>query len=127
MILGIGIDNVDVERIQKKISKNSDFLSYVFSTTEIEICNRKTKKYESFAARFAAKEAFLKALGTGIDLSIPLNQIVIYNQSDGKPYIEINETIRTLFTNLFTFIPRIHISMSHSATQAFAFVIIESD
>ncbi|MDJ1496983.1 holo-ACP synthase [Cytophagaceae bacterium DM2B3-1] len=127
MILGIGIDNVDVERIQKKISKNPDFLSYVFSSAEIEICNRKTKKYESFAARFAAKEAFLKAIGTGIDLSIPLNQIVIHNQSDGKPYIEINDTIRMLFTNLFTFTPKVHISMSHSSTEAFAFVIIESD
>ena len=75
MIFGIGIDMIEVERVEHKLTKDSGFREFVFSENEIEYCESKTHKYEHYAACFAAKEAFLKALGTGWSNGIAFNEI----------------------------------------------------
>jgi holo-[acyl-carrier protein] synthase len=76
MIEGLGIDIIEVKRVQKRIEAEKGFREYVFSSAEIAYCEKKTNKYEHYAARFAAKEAFLKALGTGwtSEYSFPRNR-----------------------------------------------------
>ena len=65
MITGVGIDLIEVERVAVKIRKEIGFRELVFSKKEIAYCEKKTNKFEHYAARFAAKEAFFKAIGTG--------------------------------------------------------------
>ena len=87
-ILGIGTDIVSVERIKNSL-KNKKFLKRVFNTKEILKCKNIKTKTNCFAKRFAAKEAFSKALGTGISKGINLNEIVVLNKKSGKPYINL--------------------------------------
>ena len=77
MIAGLGTDMIEVERIKAKIEKDQGFRELVFSELEISYCESMAKKYEHFAARFAAKEAFLKALGTGWASGTAFNEIEI--------------------------------------------------
>ena len=75
MVTGIGIDLIETARVEEKIAKDSGFREYVFSENEIAYCESKTNRFEHFAARFAAKEALLKALGTGFPGGLVLNEI----------------------------------------------------
>jgi len=127
MILGIGVDIVDIERIKQKVSSGSGFKEYVFSTVEIQSCEKKSNPYESFAARFAAKEAFLKALGTGIDLSFELHHLEIYNDEVGKPYFTFSKHIKEHLLAVLGCIPEVHLSLSHSNQQAIAFVVLNKN
>ncbi|MFZ1370394.1 MAG: holo-ACP synthase, partial [Ferruginibacter sp.] len=87
MIFGIGTDLIEVERVAEKMEKKSGFKELVFSPAEIIYCETMTFKYEHYAARFAAKEAFLKAIGTGWRNGTAFNEIEIYNDEAGKPGI----------------------------------------
>ena len=87
-IHGIGTDIVKVERIKKSIKKKN-FLKRVFNKDEILKCKQMKKNANCFAKRFAAKEAFSKALGTGIAKGINFNEIVILNKKNGKPFIKL--------------------------------------
>lgn len=127
MILGIGTDVVEVSRMEQKISNRKDFLTHVFSKNEIHYCEKVKNKYESYAARFAAKEAFLKALGTGLLVDCAPNEIEVENNSNGKPGLKIssylNDRIKETFQKeSYT----IHLSLSHTSQVAIAFIIIES-
>ena len=82
-IYGIGTDIVDISRIKKSI-KNKNFFSRVYSSHEIKKKPSKLNLYAYFAKRFAAKEAFSKALGTGISSGINFNEITILNEKNGK-------------------------------------------
>ena len=123
MIAGIGIDIIEVDRIAEKIEKNSGFKELVFSENEIAYCESKAHKHEHYAARFAAKEAFFKALGTGWLNGTAFNEIEIINDERGKPSItllgETNNVISAL--RLGT----ISVSLTHIKAIASAFVIIE--
>ncbi|MBN1968363.1 MAG: holo-ACP synthase [Candidatus Delongbacteria bacterium] len=120
MIIGIGTDIVETLRIEKSIEKNGKhFLDYVFTKVEQEYCSRK-KNYESFAGRFAAKEAFVKAIGTGIGKEFGFKDIEIINDEYGKPLIKINKNSSMLSKK-----HKIHLSISHSKLYATAFVVIE--
>ena len=88
MIIGIGTDIVAVVRIAKSIEKSA-FKEKVFSKTEITYCESKKNKAESYAARFAAKEAFFKALGTGWRGGMAFNEVEIKNDKLGKPILNI--------------------------------------
>ena len=91
-IFGIGTDIVKVNRIKKSI-KNSLFLSRIFSKEEILKCKRNIKNQNCFAKKFAAKEAFSKALGTGIANGLNFKEIIVLNEKNGKPFIKlINKT-----------------------------------
>ena len=85
---GIGTDIVDVNRIKKSI-KNKIFLSRLFSKEEIFKCSKLNNSSNCYAKRFAAKEAFVKALGTGIANGINFNEIIVLNEKNGKPFIKI--------------------------------------
>ena len=85
MIAGVGTDMIEVERIAVKIAKESGFRELVFSEKEISYCETKAHKFEHYAARFAAKEAFFKALGTGWLNGTAFNEIEITNDAAGKP------------------------------------------
>ena len=87
-LFGIGTDIVKVSRI-KKISKKKSYLLRLFNMDEIIRCNKTKNSYNCFAKRFAAKEAFSKALGTGISGGINFNQIIVKNEKNGKPFIKL--------------------------------------
>jgi len=123
MIAGLGIDIVEVDRIQQKIEKNNGFRELVFSANEIAYCESMAHKYEHYAARFAAKEAFFKALGTGWLSGTAFNEVEINHNQLGKPYIaflgDTNITISALQPGNIT------VSLTHIKSTASAVVIIE--
>lgn len=122
MILGIGTDIAEVARISKSIENNS-FKVKVFSETEIRYCESKVNKAENYAARFAAKEAFVKALGTGLRDGITINEIEVVNDELGKPSIHlIGKTAEILLNNS---IKTVHVSLSHVKDMAMATVVLE--
>ncbi|ABG59389.1 holo-ACP synthase [Cytophaga hutchinsonii] len=127
MIQGIGVDIVDIARMQQRIDAASGFRELVFSPAEITYCESKANKYESYAARFAAKEAFLKAVGIGIDFSIDLNQIEITNNKAGKPYFVYTKQVEALLLTHIGFVPDAQVSLSHSREQAIAFVLFNKN
>ncbi len=123
MIFGIGTDLIEVERVESRMEK-SGFRDLVFSPHEIEFCEASANKYERYAARYAAKEAFLKALGTGWRTGTAFNEIEVYNDDLGKPSLRFfgitAQTVKDLkLGNIF-------VSLSHLKTMASATVIIES-
>ena len=124
MIFGTGIDMIEVERVAEKIGKNSGFTELIFSQSEINYCETKANKYEHYAARFAAKEAFFKALGTGWKNGTAFNEIEIVNNEAGKP--EINLLGNTATTIAAMGLGKISVSLSHLKTMATAIVIIEN-
>ena len=123
MILGVGIDMIELDRVIEKIDKNSGFKEKVFSEHEIAFCESKKNKEENYAARFAAKEAFLKATGMGLTLGNQLSEIEVVNDDRGKPSLNLKGDfkIKSLENNW----NKIHLSMSHLQTIACAVVIIE--
>lgn len=122
MILGIGTDITEVARIAKSIENNS-FKIKVFSVTEIAYCESKVNKAENYAARFAAKEAFVKALGTGLRGKMAINEIEVVNDQLGKPSIHLlGKTAENLLDRN---IQAIHISLSHVKDMAMATVVLE--
>jgi holo-[acyl-carrier protein] synthase len=123
MITGVGIDIVEVERIAEKIEKNNGFRELVFSANEIAYCESKTHKYEHYAARFAAKEAFFKALGTGWLNDTSFNEVEIINNEQGKPGVVLLGLTNTTVNMLGNF--NIMVSLSHIKLTATAVVIIE--
>lgn len=123
MIAGIGLDVIEVERVQEKIEKEQGFRELVFGAEEIAYCEPKTHKYEHYAARFAAKEALFKALGTGWTSGTAYNEILILGDDTGKP--EIHLTGKTANTLNTIDISKIKISISHLKNIAAAVVVIE--
>jgi holo-[acyl-carrier protein] synthase len=124
MIFGIGTDLVDVERVAEKMEKKEGFRELVFSAHEIAHCETMSHKYEHYAARFAAKEAFLKALGTGWRKGTAFNEIEIYNDREGKPELRLLDTTANTIAGLN--LGKISVSLSHVKTMACAMVIIET-
>lgn len=124
MIYGMGIDLVEVERVADKISKRAGFREFVFSENEIAYCEKRTNKFEHYAARFAAKEAFFKALGTGWRESTAYNEIEVSNDELGKP--ELNFIGKTAETVNRIRPVSIYVSLSHVKSMATAIVIIEN-
>jgi holo-[acyl-carrier protein] synthase len=124
MIFGIGTDLTEVERVAEKLEKKTGFKELVFSPDEIIYCEAKANKYEHYAARFAAKESFFKAIGTGWRNGTAFNEIEIYNDALGKPEIRfLGNTGKTVAAFR---LGKIFVSMSHSKTMASAIVIIEN-
>ncbi len=123
MIAGLGIDMIEVERVTNKISKNNGFTELVFSKKEIDYCEAKVNKFEHYAVRFAAKEAFLKAVGTGWTSGTAFNEIEVSNDPDGKPLITLLGQTASLINKIG--ITNIFVSLSHLKTMASAVVIIE--
>ena len=123
MVTGMGIDMIETKRVAAKIAKESGFREKVFSPGEICYCEAKTNKAEHYAARFAAKEAFFKALGTGWKNGTAFNEVEVTNDESGKPEIVfLGDTQKTIHEMA---IGKISVSLSHLKDIAAAVVIIE--
>ena len=121
MILAVGVDTVEIARIEKAVQRER-FVERVFTEEECEYCAAKTNPYPSFAARFAAKEATSKALGTGIG-KISWREIETVHSPMGKPEIKLWGAAAEIFAAMGA--TRILLSLSHDKERAIAFVIIE--
>ncbi len=124
MIAGIGIDLVEVQRIADKIGNKSGFREKVFSRHEIEFCESKANKQEHYAARFAAKEAFLKATGLGLMAGFDIYNIELFNDASGRPFIRLKNEFEQLASDRHW--EKIHVSLTHLKSMACAVVVIES-
>lgn len=122
MIVGVGCDIIEIERIARAI-KSESFIRRVFTAEEAAYCQRRGQQAAaSFAARFAAKEAVLKALGTGLREG-SLQEIAVDNDGLGKPLVQLSGHFAMLAKQLR--VKNIQISLSHSRELATAYVIME--
>lgn len=122
MIVGVGCDIIEIERIARAI-KSESFIRRVFTAEEAAYCQRRGRQAAaSFAARFAAKEAVLKALGTGLREG-SLQEIAVDNDVLGKPLVQLSGHFAMLAKQLG--VKNIQISLSHSREFAVAYVIME--
>ncbi len=126
MIFGIGTDLIDVARVKKFLTKGLENLDGIFSAQEIEYCTTKRFSERSFAARFAAKEAFMKALGTGWRGGIRFCDIEVVLDDLGKPDIALKGKAADIVKQSVSTNCRIHLSLSHLDHYAIAMVIIET-
>lgn len=123
MIVGIGIDMIEVDRVREKIEKEKGFREHVFSSSEIAYCEDQPEPYQHYAARFATKEAFLKAIGQGLMYSLHVHNIEVVPRKDGKPEIVLSEEYKDLIEENEW--QKIHVSLTHLKSMASAVVIIE--
>src|SRR5690242_14692953 len=125
MILGTGIDICDVPRIAGSILRFGDrFLNRVFTSAEIQYCQSKKNSAERFAARFAAKEAAMKVLGTGASCGVTWTSIEVAHAPGGRPTLRLHGTTADLAEQLG--VKRISLSVTHSENSAIAIVILEN-
>jgi len=113
MVKGIGIDIIEVDRVKKLAEENPRFLERIFTEREISYCSEKRNKYQHLAARFAAKEAFFKAIGRRVGW----REVELINLPSGKPQLEIKSKERFSLEVA-------HVSISHLAEYAVATVIL---
>ncbi|HCC08203.1 MAG TPA: holo-[acyl-carrier-protein] synthase [Clostridiales bacterium] len=120
MIRGIGIDIIEINRVQEAVEKTKGFLEKTYTKDEIEYFKSRKMKYETVAGNFAGKEAFVKAMGTGF-IGVEPKDIEILRDVSGQPYINVlKEEIKELLKDA-----RIFITISHSQNYAVANVVIE--
>lgn len=122
MILGIGVDIARVSRFKKWV-ENPSMIERFFNPKECKSFKSVQKSCEHYAARFAVKEAFGKALGTGL-LGFDLKDVYVLNKESGEPYLVLeNKALEILKKRCNN--PQVHISLSHESDSAIAFVVIE--
>jgi len=125
MIVGTGIDIAEVPRIGESIARFGDrFLRRVYTEGEIRYCESKANRVERYAARFAAKEAAMKALGTGWNHGVRWRDIEVVRQPGGRPTIRFRGKAAEIAAQLGA--KNIALSLSHTLEQAIASVILES-
>jgi holo-[acyl-carrier protein] synthase len=125
MIYGIGTDIIEVSRIHAVMEKDIGFRDKIFTSGEITYCETKRHKYENYAARFSAKEAFMKAIGTGWRFGIRFADIEVYHDEFGKPLIRLYGKAEEL--GKIEGISKIHVSLSHVKEMAIAIVTVEKE
>ena len=123
LILGIGTDIIEVARIQKVMERDIGFRDKIFTPHEIEYCESKRHKYQHYAARFSAKESFLKGIGTGWRFGIRFGDIEVTHDELGKPEINIYGKAKEWVEK--ESVSNIYVSLSHLKEMATAIVIIE--
>jgi len=125
MIVGTGIDIAEVPRIAQSIERFGErFLRRVFTEGEIRYCEAKANRAERYAARFAAKEAAMKALGTGWNHGVRWRDVEVKRQPGGRPTIAFHGKAAEFAARLGA--AHVALSLSHTAEQAIAQVILES-
>ncbi len=125
MIVGLGVDIAEVQRVQAAIERRgAPFLRRVYTTNEKEYCERFKNKFERYAGRFAAKEAVMKALGTGWRSGVRWVDIEVVREKSGRPTIALSGEAAKIAERLG--VKRISLSITHTETQALAHVIFES-
>ena len=124
MIYGIGTDIVNIDRVKKILSKNRDgFVKRVLSEHEQALFANKADSAAYCAKRFAAKEAFAKALGTGIGQVVSFQDLTVRNNENGKPHFTPSEKLRQYLVEKN--IRQAHLSISDESQNAIAFVVLE--
>ena len=124
MILGTGIDLAEVDRIRASIERYGErFIQRIYTPKEIAYVQRKANRYERFAARFAAKEAGMKAIGTGWRHGIRWQDFEVTNLPSGRPTLTLHGVAAEVANRLG--VRKIHLSLTHTAQFGQAFVILE--
>lgn len=124
MIVGTGIDIVEVPRVAQSIERFGDrFLNRVFTAAEIRYCQPKANRVERFAARFAAKEAAMKAIGTGMRGGVSWQDFEVGREPGGRPTMVFHGKAAQVAQALG--VRRTHLSVSHTEGHAVAYVILE--
>ena len=124
MIYGVGTDLVNIDRVKKILSKNRDgFVKRVLSDHEQALFTNKADSAAYCAKRFAAKEAFAKALGTGIGQVVSFQDLTVRNNENGKPHFIPSEKLRKFLVEKN--IKQAHLSISDESKNAIAFVVLE--
>jgi len=125
MIVGTGIDIAEVPRIAASIERFGDrFLHRIFTAAEMRYCDSKANRVERYAARFAAKEAAMKAIGTGWNHGVAWRDIEVVRAPGGRPTLTLHGKAAEFAAKLGT--KHIAVSLSHTADQAIAHVILEA-
>ncbi len=123
MILGIGIDHIEVERVNARINDHQGLREQLFTSREIEYCESKKFSGQHYAARFAAKEAFFKAIGTGWRNGMAFDEVEITNDDLGRPDLVVHgRAEKAIEENMIT---NIQVSLSHTKDFASAIVTLE--
>jgi holo-[acyl-carrier protein] synthase len=124
MIVGTGIDIAEVPRIREAIERHGErFLKRIFTEGEIQYCESKANRVERYAARFAAKEAGMKAIGTGWNHGVRWRDIEVARKPGGRPTLLLHGKAAEFAAQLGA--TNIALSLTHTAEQAFAQVILE--
>ncbi|MFO7974252.1 MAG: holo-ACP synthase [Candidatus Hydrogenedentota bacterium] len=122
MILGVGTDLVEIAEFENRMERGR--LLRAFSEAEQAYADEKPKRrMQALAARWAAKEAFAKALGTGLRAEWDLSEVEVVNGEGGKPELQLGPSVRGVLPEG----ARVHVSLSHTATYATAVVVVEGD
>lgn len=128
MIIGIGSDVIAVERIEKLLdARKTAFLEKILTAKELKFIEavNESRLAGYMANRFAAKEAFSKALGTGIGKYVSFQDIEVLKTARGQPYFELSAKLESFIENVYGDGVRLHLSMSNETEYAQAFVVIE--
>jgi holo-[acyl-carrier protein] synthase len=125
MIVGTGVDLAEVDRIRESVERFGEkFLKRVYTEGEIAYVQRKANKYERYAARFAAKEAGMKAIGTGWRRGVRWQDFEVINLPSGRPTLKLHGVAAEFASQLG--VKSIHLSLTHTAQLGLAYVILES-
>ncbi len=127
MIIGIGIDIIEIARLERAIARHgARFIGHIFTERETAYCEASARRAERYAARFAAKEAARKAIGAATPVTaLAWHEIEIISSNEGAPQLEFHGRAAELIKQLG--VRRAHLSLSHSAEQAIAQVILETE
>jgi holo-[acyl-carrier protein] synthase len=126
MILGTGVDLAEVHRIRESVERFGDrFVQRIYTEREIAYVQKKANKYERYAARFAAKEAGMKALGTGWRGGIQWKDFEVVNLPSGRPTLLLHGAAERIAQEMG--VTGIHLSLTHTAKDALAYVIFVKD
>jgi holo-[acyl-carrier protein] synthase len=121
MVIGIGVDIIEIHRVKKSVEKYGDhFLKKIYTKKELDYCLSKADKYQHLAARFAAKEAVYKALSSGWNKNIGWKNIEITNEPNGMPIVTLNGEVKTFLSSQKS----LKISISHSQDYVACVAII---
>ncbi len=124
MISGIGIDLVEISRMKKLILNYQErILNRVFTAQEKAFCEKKANKFQHYAARFAAKEAFLKALGIGLGKDIHWKDAEVKNTKEGSPILIFSQNVKQKLKKLRIY--KVYLSITHERNFAISLVILE--
>lgn len=124
MIYGVGIDLVENDRIEKMIQKwGEKFLCRVFSDREIEYCGRHAQAHINYGARFAVKEAFLKAISLGLGRGVRLREIEVVNEQGGQPTLKLYGGAQDFYQSAG--ITSAYLSITHTKKYSSAMVLLE--
>jgi holo-[acyl-carrier protein] synthase len=125
MIVGLGLDIAEIDRIEAAITRHgAPFLERLFTPSEVAYCEKHEGRYERYAARFAAKEAAMKALGTGWSNGVRWRDIEVTHEPGGRPTLRLEGVAAEIAKRMG--VKNISLSITHSGNLALAEVIFES-